>query len=131
MRTSSLVRGTPAILWSVLRWPIRLASVLVTAVLAYGWGDFATDPGPLEAIALIGLTVVLVASLQRLYRPGGMAAFEWDEEPTRRAPGEPVARREPDAAPRPEPIPEARPTAARGGSRSGGSLWSSERDREP
>jgi hypothetical protein len=107
----------------VLRWPIRLASVLVTALLAYGWGDFATNPGALEALMLIVLTVVLLAALGRLYRPGGTAAFEWDDEPERRAPGQPVPVPEPHREPPPPP-------ARQRGSRSSSSLWSSERDRD-
>ena len=108
----------------MIRWLVRLASVLATALLAYGWGDFATDPGPLEAIVLIVLTVVLVAALQRLYRAGGVAAFEWDDgEDSRRAPGEPVS----------DPVTTApSPVPARRGSRPSGSLWAGgDRDEEP
>lgn len=127
----------PAILSLVLRWLIRLAGVLVTAVLAYAWGDFATDPGPLEALVLIGFTVVLGAALLRLYRPGGMAAFEWDEEPGRRAPGEAVPpavgreREVPGPAPA-APAREAQPRAPQPPQPpSSGSLWSRERDPGP
>jgi hypothetical protein len=120
----------------VLRWLTRLASVLATAVLAYGWGDFATDPGPLEVLVLIVLTVVLFAALHRLYRAGGVAAFDWDDEHGRHSPGPPTraskrVRRAPgEPAPAPEPTPAPAPRAPRGGSRPSGSLWSSERDPE-
>jgi hypothetical protein len=127
----------------VLRWPIRLLTVAAAALLAYGWGDFAADPAPVAFLVLGVLTAVLVAALARLYRPGGAAAFEWDDEPVRRAPGEPVAatasatpapprRRQaaarsaapPAPAPRPHPVspPPPRPRPA-----PGGSLWSGER----
>jgi hypothetical protein len=120
MRTSSVEDGGPAILSGVIRWTIRLASVLVTALLAYGWGDFATDPGPIEAVILIVLTVMLAAALGRLYRSGGVAAFEWDDEGPRRAPGEPSPQRGPGPDREP-PTPAARPAPPR----TSGSLWSS------
>ncbi len=100
------VRSGHAILGAVLKWPIRLASVVALSVLAYGWGDFMTDQSPVAAVALTLLSMVLFVALGRLYRPGGLAAFEWDDEEPRRAPGEPA----PDRSVRPrraEPAPAA------------------------
>ena len=71
----------------VIQWPVRIASVVALTVLAYGWGDwFAAPERPaLDGILLGLLTMVLLFALARLYRPGGLAAFE---PVTVRAPGE-------------------------------------------
>jgi len=73
----------------VLKWPIRIASIAAGAVVAYGWGDFARDPSAAPAVLLALLTVIFLVALARLYRPGGMAAFdELPDGAARRAPGE-------------------------------------------
>ncbi len=131
----------------VLRWPIRLASVVAAAVLAYGWGDLARDPSPAGVVILGLLTAVLGVALIRLYRPGGMAAFQFEDD-ARPAPGEAVAdpverererkRPEPAAvrapvaatappAPAPAAAPRPAPAPPRARRASGGSLWSSDR----
>ena len=113
----------------MIQWSIRLASVAVTALVAYGWGDFATDPGPLEVLVLIGLTIVLVAALHRLYRPGGVAAFEWDDERAG-APAAPAASAPPARVSGPEPAAVPPPPVPRSAPRPTGSLWSGERNHE-
>jgi competence ComEA-like helix-hairpin-helix protein len=137
----------------VLRWPIRLASVIALTVLAYGWGDWWRERPLLDGILLALLSVVLLIAVSRLYRPGGLAAFE---DTSGRAPREAItapadapresrrerlARREREKrdrqageqrerrAARVEPVAPAPATREAGRPRarereSGGSLWS-------
>jgi competence ComEA-like helix-hairpin-helix protein len=113
----------------VLRWPIRVASVIALTVLAYGWGDWWRERPLLDGILLALLSVVLLIAVARLYRPGGLAAFP---DTSGRAPGEPIPaphdQRERRAARAPEPatrtaVGDVGPPLSRERG-SGGSLWS-------
>ena len=132
----------------MLQWPIRIASVVALTVLSYAWGDWFSSERPgLDGFLLALFTLVLLVALARLYRPGGLAAFDFDGN-QRRAPGQVVsetapaaviaprresrrekaARRErADPAPlRPAPPAEAEAAPPRAQRRNSGSLWSSE-----
>jgi len=114
----------------VVRWPIRIVSVIALTVLSFGWGHwFAAERPALEGILLALLTLVLLFALARLYRPGGLAAFAFDPP---RASGEPIAETAgaARAAPRQavrrdrEPQAAAPPRARPRETTLGGSLWS-------
>lgn len=132
------------ILGSVLRWPLRLASVLALTAVAAGWGDWFSGRSFGGAIFLLVMSLLLAVALAWIYKPGGMAAFEYDDSQPRRAPGEPAPapappkkprRRRPEPAPEPAPRPAAAPAAAPAPAprppAAASPLWSGERRRAP
>ncbi len=64
----------------MLRWVARLASVLAVAIIAFGWGRIARDFDLVVVVLFAALSAVLLYAIFRLFEPGGLAAFEFDEE---------------------------------------------------
>ena len=56
-----------------MRAIVHLAAALAVIAVAFAFGRWLRDPAPAGAlVVLLGATLVLVAALRRLYRPGGL-----------------------------------------------------------